>query len=91
MTLVQALETLRPGEQWKMVGSDYSGITWLDSTTKPTEAELNAVISAQSYKELRKKAYPPIGDQLDALWKGGQAATDMKAIVDAVKTLYPKP
>jgi len=34
--------------------------------------------------------YPPIGDQLDALWKGGDAAAEMLAKVQAVKTKYPK-
>jgi hypothetical protein len=39
----------------------------------------------------RLKEYPTIGDQLDALWKGGEAATEMLAKVQAVKTKYPKP
>jgi hypothetical protein len=34
--------------------------------------------------------YPPIGDQLDALWKGGQPQADMKLIIDGVKATYPK-
>ena len=43
-----------------------------------------------TYKDLRAKEYPPIGDQLDALWKGGDAATEMLAKVQAVKNKYPK-
>ena len=43
------------------------------------------------YDVKRRKAYPPIPDQLDALWKGGQAQADMKAIIDGVKAAYPKP
>jgi hypothetical protein len=39
----------------------------------------------------RAAEYPPIGDQLDALWKGGEAAAAMLAQVQAVKAKYPKP
>ena len=43
-----------------------------------------------TYTELRVQAYPPIGDQLDALWKGGQPEADMKLIIDGVKATHPK-
>ena len=54
-------------------------------------AALEAAENAVKYKELRVKAYPSVGDQLDALWKGGQEQAAMKARVDKVKTDYPKP
>jgi len=38
----------------------------------------------------RRKAYPEIGDQLDALWKGGDDQAAMKVIIDKVKSDYPK-
>ena len=44
-----------------------------------------------TYRELRANEYPPIGDQLDALWKGGDAAAEMLTKVQAVKAKYPKP
>ena len=44
-----------------------------------------------SYEIKRKRSYPPIGDQLDALWKGGDDAAAMKVIVDQVKAAHPKP
>ena len=44
-----------------------------------------------AYAKSRAAEYPPIGDQLDALWKGGDAATAMLAQVQAVKAKYPKP
>jgi hypothetical protein len=31
------------GAQWSMDGSEYSGLEWLDSTPKPTQAELDAL------------------------------------------------
>lgn len=53
-------------------------------------AAVNAWIDPNAYKAKRVSEYPPIGDQLDALWKGGNAATEMLAIVQAVKAKYPK-
>ena len=44
----------------------------------------------RTYAEKRRKEYPSIGDQLDALWKGGDAAAEMLAKVQAVKNKYPK-
>ena len=54
-------------------------------------AKLEATENAVKYRELRAKAYPPVGDQLDALWKGGADQVAMKAIIDNVKSDYPKP
>ena len=42
----QALLSLRPGAEWTLNGSDYSGLTWLDTKqTQPTETEVNSKIS----------------------------------------------
>ena len=41
-----ALQKLKPGSEWVLNGSDYSGLEWLDSgTTKPTETEINNKIA----------------------------------------------
>jgi hypothetical protein len=52
---------------------------------------VNAWVDPNAYKAKRAAEYPPIGDQLDALWKGGDAATEMLSKVQAVKVKYPKP
>ena len=64
---------------------------------KPTTAQLDAIISSikteyirLGYSRARAGIYPPIGDQLDALWKGGDDATAMKVIIDKVKSDNPK-
>ena len=44
-----------------------------------------------AYIEKRLQEYPPIGDQLDALWKGGVEMAEMQARVMAIKAKYPKP
>lgn len=54
-------------------------------------AARQAALAATKYQRDRAAEYPPIGDQLDALWKGGEAAAAMLAQVQAVKTKYPKP
>ena len=46
-TIGSALLALKPGAQWTLSGSDYSGLTWLDSSqTKPTETEINSKIAS---------------------------------------------
>jgi hypothetical protein len=51
---------------------------------------VNAWVDPEQYKYARASEYPAIGDQLDALWKGGDAAAEMLAKVQAVKSKYPK-
>lgn len=70
----------------------------LDPFTPGELAALEAVVAGYTYqappyeyRRLRAAAYPPIGDQLDALWKGGAEAEAMKAQILAVKAAYPKP
>ena len=60
--------------------------TWIDAGNTPTPYSA----PVPTYQELRVQAYPPIGDQLDALWKGGQPEADMKLIIDGVKATHPK-
>lgn len=45
----------------------------------------------ENYVKRRLEAYPPIGDQLDAIWKGGDAADAMRQKILAVKDAFPKP
>jgi hypothetical protein len=51
---------------------------------------VQAYVDAHAYIAKRAAEYPPIGDQLDALWKGGDTAAEMLAKVQAVKNKYPK-
>ena len=59
ITKVDALSALRPGEEWAWSGEEYSGLTWLDSTSKPTEAEITAkydeLVAAAPLAELRRQ------------------------------------
>lgn len=57
----------------------------------PSTDALKTAMESDLYAEKRLSEYPSIGDQLDALWKDGKAAEDMRAKVLAVKAKYPKP
>lgn len=94
-----ALHSLCPGSEWVLINNDYNQIRWVvEPNVIPTLSEVNAEIEklqseydAKEYQRKRVPEYPPIGDQLDALWKGGEAAAEMLAKVQAVKAKYPKP
>lgn len=47
--------------------------------------------AAENYRGLRAGEYPPIGDQLDALFKAGLFPSDMATALQAVKEKFPKP
>ena len=61
-----------------------------ENVVQYNEAVVQAYVDAHSYIAKRVAEYPTIGDQLDALWKGGDAQTEMLAKVMAVKAKYPK-
>jgi hypothetical protein len=44
----------------------------------------------QDYRDLRKSDYPPIAEQLDAMWKGGDALEVMRVRILEVKQRFPK-
>jgi len=55
-----ALQSLKPGAEWSLIGEDYSGLTWLDTKqTQPTETEINSKISeldnAEAMRLLREE------------------------------------
>ena len=49
--------SLKPNKKWSWSGSDYSGFTWLESDTAPTESEIDAEVTrlnnAESMRLLR--------------------------------------
>lgn len=91
MHIIDAVMILRPGTYWNLRGDVLEQAE--DGTprvTIPTWEEINAVLEANSYVELRRSEYPTVGDQLDAIWKGGQAADEMRTKILAVKAKFPK-
>ena len=45
ITKTQALLSLKPNTIWTWRGTEYSGLEWLDSSTKPTESEIDAEVT----------------------------------------------
>ena len=43
MDITVILNKRYPDAEWTLNGDNYSGLTWLSDTTKPTEAELEAL------------------------------------------------
>ena len=56
-TKIEAVNSLKPNKKWSWSGSDYSGFTWLESDTAPTESEIDAEVTrlnnAESMRLLR--------------------------------------
>lgn len=69
---------------------EYNQLEWRSDWSKPAWENLQTEIAKISCQHNRAAEYPSIGDQLDALWKGGDAAAEMLAKVQAVKVKYPK-
>lgn len=70
--------------------------SWNSASPQPSvddieaaHAEWQAEQDATQYQRDRK--YPPIGDQLDALFHAGVFPEDMAAQLQAVKDAHPKP
>ena len=69
------------------------GKRWIIGDHQTIEEALDDVlvnVPDPKYRKDRRNEYPPIGDQLDALWKGDTAADAMREVIEAVKTKYPK-
>ena len=45
ITRIEALSSLKPNTEWTWTGTEYSGLNWLDSSTKPTESEIDAEVT----------------------------------------------
>jgi len=88
-----------PGTQWSINGDDYSGLTWLDSTPKPTQAELDAQWPTVDYNNqyntvetTRRTQYEAQSDGIYFAWQR-QDATEIewRNAVAKVKADNPYP
>ena len=94
------LVRMHPG-QWfswsEPYNIDYENLIINGDYEKPTKefleselARFQAEYGAQEYARNRATAYPPIGDQLDALFHAGVFPSEMASTLQAVKDKYPK-
>jgi len=64
-------------------------LAWVEDGNTPEAA---AVAPEPTYEDLRRKAYPEIGDQLDMIyWDGVNNTTLWADEIARIKALYPKP
>jgi hypothetical protein len=86
------LEELGPDHNW--IEGQYSGLEYtvdLDTMQPIKRAERLEKPRDETYVGKRAREYPPIEDQLDAIFQGGQAFAEMKVAIQMVKDKYPKP
>jgi hypothetical protein len=69
-----------PSAQWTLDGDTYEGLTWLDSTPKPTQAELDAQWE-EVQTELANKAINKISARQAVLDKLGLTADEVAALL----------
>ena len=95
ITKFDAIMSLMPDAN---ITEDGDVVTWHDETQiKPSdsdiETELKRLIAkeeAKQYQYKRANEYPPIGDQLDALFHAGVFPEEMASQIQAIKNKYPK-
>ena len=88
-----------PGSIWTLDGDDYSGLTWLSDTTKPTQAELDAAWPQVAYQQqvtsvenARRLAYETQSDGLFFEWQRGDGTeAAWREAVAKVKLAHPYP
>lgn len=88
-----------PGAQWTMDGDEYAGLNWLDSSPKPTQAELDAAwpqvqyeIQCAAVEAARLTAYEQQSDPLFFKWQRGDATeAEWREAVAKVKLENPYP
>ena len=78
----------------------YPNVVTIDDTEGATDKNgkkvtidqklVDAWVDPDEYKQLRKSEYPPIREQLDALYHAGAFSDEMAATIKAIKVKYPK-
>jgi len=79
----QILSTNYPTAQWSLDGDSYEGLDWLDSSPKPTQAELDALWES-TQATVAAKAQAAIDTKASALSKLaalGLTQDEVKALI----------
>jgi hypothetical protein len=94
----QAINNLNLGIGYTVYNNDWENIQWAEEISKTTldkievEAKrLKDKYEYETYARIRARNYPPIGDQLDALYHAGLFPKEMADKIKAVKEQFPKP
>jgi hypothetical protein len=94
------LTAIRPGAQWTLDGDDYSGLTWLDESPKPTKKTLDDAwpqveyeLAYEAVESARRARYQSETDGIyfAAMRETTPDLTAWIAAVDQVKADLPYP
>jgi len=95
------LASIRPDAEWTLTNDEYAGLTWLDDSPMPSQAELDEAWPAVQYQRAydavraeRHAAYaaPDGPDSIFLQWQRGDATEqDWLDAVQAVKDAHPYP
>ena len=99
MDITLILSRKYSGAEWTLNGDDYTGLTWLSETPKPTKKELEALAPQVAYEvayeqveQARANAYRETSDALFFEYQRGDATeSEWLAAVQAVKDAHPYP
>jgi hypothetical protein len=93
------LTAIRPGTVWTLDGDEYSGLTWLDDSPKPTKKTLDDAWPQIQYQQqhdaveaARRARYQAETDGMFfAAQRDGAPLDSWKAAVDQIKADLPYP
>jgi hypothetical protein len=93
------LQANYPGTIWVLNGDTYDGLTWLDESPQPTQAELDAAWPQVNYtnqcaqiEAARLLAYEQTSDPIFFKWQRGDATeAEWREAVAKVKADNPYP
>lgn len=98
--IFEAIKSLCPYAEFGLQDNDWDTLQWYDDPSVVPIPSKEAVLAeherlkaeyeAKDYARRRAAEYPPIGDQLDALFHAGLFPPEMAAQLQAIKDKYPK-
>ena len=94
----EAINNLNLGIGYTVYDNDWENIHWAAEISQDTldkiEVEAKRLKDKheyETYSRIRARNYPPVGDQLDALYHAGLFPKEMADKIKAVKEQIPKP
>jgi hypothetical protein len=78
--------------EWELLTPKTREISLPGKETITVPIERNEIVKPTypDYYVLRAREYPPLKDQLDAIFKGGAELQNMQDLVQSIKSKYPK-
>ena len=83
MDIAQILTRRYQGQEWTLDGDDYTGLTWLSDSPKPTKAELEALWPTVQ-EEIAAEAQAKVDAKASAIAK----LQELGLTVDEVKAAF---